>query len=107
MTLHMQYRMNGNDVEFAVTYGFDQVARVREVFLKPFKLGTDMQAILRQDSMVMSVALQHGATMAELVHVLGEDENDKPPRSIIGLIVRAGANLESELLERAKAVGVA
>ena len=34
---------------------------------------------------------------------LGEDEPDKPARSIVGLMVRAGANLEAELMARATA----
>lgn len=92
----LSFPINGNMTEFAVTYGFNSRARVVEVFCKPFKLNTDMQLILRQTSMAISVALQHGAWMAELEHVLGEDDLEIAPRSIIGLIVRAGANLDRE-----------
>lgn len=84
---------------FDATYGVDRNGVVREVFCKPFKVGVDMNAILRQASMIISVALQHGATMAEIAHVTGEEDLATAPRSVVGLMVRAGAVIDGDLVE--------
>ncbi|HEX4302860.1 MAG TPA: hypothetical protein VHZ78_08700 [Rhizomicrobium sp.] len=104
MTIHMTHSVRGQpDVEFDATYGFDAAVRIREVFCKPLKLGSDQQLMLRQASMLMSIALQRGASIEELAHVLGEDENDKPARSVIGLMARAGVTLEQNIWAEARA----
>jgi hypothetical protein len=85
----------GHVVELATHYGFDETHTVREVFCLPLKTGTDLQTMVHQACIVISMALQHGATMDELARVLGEDGEEKP-RSIIGHIVRVGATLDME-----------
>ncbi len=98
MTLHLKCPLNGSETEFGVTFGFDlTTGLVREVFCSPFKTGTDMQAMLRQVSIVLSVLHQHGVPMSELARILGEDEQDQPARSIVGAIVRVGAHLDREV----------
>lgn len=89
-------------VVFEATYGLDRNGIIREVFCKPFRVGVDMQLILRQASIGFSVALQHGATMTELAHAMGEDDPQASPRSILGLMVRAGAVLDDDLAEAMK-----
>lgn len=95
VSMTMTVKMGENPVDFAVTFGFDAGRRVREVFCLPFKTGTDMQALLHQAMIAISLGLQHGVTMPELARILGEDD-PAPPRSIIGAIVRAGALLDME-----------
>jgi hypothetical protein len=87
---------DGNSVRFTATYGFDAARQVREVFCLSQKSGTDLQSLLHQACIAISVGLQHGATMEELLHTLGEDNSALHPRSIIGTIVRAGAVLDAE-----------
>lgn len=105
VTMTMRFALNagsrdaltgsGQEIELAATFGFDDNARVREVFCLPLKSGTDLQAMLHDTMMCISVGLQHGVDMAELARVLGEDDA-KPPRSVIGAIIRTGAFLDAE-----------
>lgn len=97
VTMDLAFAMaDGNETRLAVTYGFNAARRVREVFCLPLKSGTDLQSLLHQACMAISLGLQHGATMAELRHTLGEEHDALAPRSIVGLIVREGAALDAE-----------
>jgi hypothetical protein len=94
----VRHTVDGAEMALAVTYGVDCHARVREVFCKTLRTGVELQAILHQACMAISLGLQHGATMEEFAHTLGEDEPDKAARSLIGAIVRMGAFIDRELV---------
>lgn len=78
------------------TGGWRNKGRIREVFCLAFKEGTDLQSLLHHGCIMISVALQYGATMGDIAHAMGESDLAKKPRSIFGLIVRAGARLDVE-----------
>lgn len=97
LTEHLTFRRKDkDDVHFAVTFNWEDHARVKEVFALAFKEGTDLQTMLHHACIVTSVALQHGARMSDLAHALGEDDPGKMPTSIMGLIVRAGVAIDEQ-----------
>lgn len=98
-TIEMTVKLGNNDIHFAATFGFNERGEVKELFCLAFKTGTDLQTLLHQSCMVISLALQHGASTAELARILGEDDQS-PPRSIIGAMIRTGVMLDQEALAR-------
>lgn len=82
------------EVPFQVTFNWQDGGQVGEVFALAFKEGTDLQSLLHHSCIITSVALQHGANMADLAHALGEDDPEHKPTSIIGLIIRAGVAID-------------
>lgn len=98
ITVDIEHPINGQPFKFAVSFGFDEKGCCREAFCLAFKSGTDLQALLHDSLIAISLGLQHGASMAELARILGEDE-PKPAQSIISAIVRTGARLDREIAE--------
>jgi hypothetical protein len=56
---------------FSVTIGFDLAGRPREVFAGGSKIGTDLGHMIADHCVVVSLALQHGCTTAELEKSMG------------------------------------
>lgn len=82
------------DHAFTVTRGLDDSGHVREVFCDTAK-GGQMADTLDDACVLISIALQHGVTMAELAKSLGRvpriaAEGDEPA-SPIGAIIEAAA----------------
>lgn len=98
-TCDMVFKDDRVELRFSATYSWDAHARVREVFCQPFKVGAGLQDLIKQSCIVLSHCLQRGATMDEIARSLGEDETAKPPRSILGLIVRGGVQLDRRIAE--------
>lgn len=85
------------EILFHATFNWQEGGRVREVFCElPFKEGAHMRGLVAHACIVASVALQSGATMASLARTLVEEDLKQKPRSLIGLIVRAGAAIDVE-----------
>jgi hypothetical protein len=84
---------------FAICVGFDGDHRRRgqpkEVFATGPKIGSEMQAIVSDACVLISIALQHGIAPAALAHSLGRvprwvnGKEGDGPASVIGLIVEA------------------
>lgn len=104
LTMRMTAILSGSTVEFDASFGFADDFTVREVFCKPFKQGADIHHLMRQVSMLMSIALQCGASMERLAHVMGEDTDGQPPRSLLGLLVRTGVHLNGTYLAEARGI---
>lgn len=97
VTVPMAYTLaSGYQIDFVVTYNFNAEHKVKECFCLPFKTGTDLQNLLHHACIVTSMVLQHGSTMSSLARTMGEDEPARSPQSILGLIVRAGVELDRE-----------
>ena len=86
------------EVEFSATFNWEEGGKVREVFCLAFKEGTDLQCLLHHVCISLSLGLQHGATMADYAHALGEEDRETPPTSILGLLVRAGVVIDEQLV---------
>lgn len=91
----------GEKLIYEACFGLDAKDVVREVFCNVAKTGTDLQALINDACVNMSISLQFGARIGDLAHALGElrDEVDPEnrPASILGAIAVAGAELEAEL----------
>lgn len=85
------------EVTFDVTFGYETGGPVRECFCMPFRVGTDLQDLLHQGCIFISVALQSGQSMADLARIAGEDNPSSSAHSHLGLIVRAGVVLDDWL----------
>ena len=89
---------------FAVTIGFDHAGEVREVFAGSSRVGTQIDHILADACVVISLALQFGARPADLdrslgrVPVLGIDgDQATAPASVVGTIVGGLCRVSEEL----------
>jgi hypothetical protein len=80
-------KSDGGEIRLTVTFGFDEVGQVREVFCADFKAGSDMHAAVMDTCILLSRLLQHGDTPQELAQTLC-------PPSIIGCIAKAAAQIE-------------
>ena len=91
----------GNTRRYQVGFGFDRANIIREVFCEAAKSGSDLQDMIHDGCIAMSVALQFGARIGELAKSFSErreeTETSGPPASPFGAIARAGAALEAEL----------
>ena len=75
---------------YTITLGYDVTANgpPREVFIDCNKVTTDMDTAGRDLAVVLSIALQYGATIEELAKSITRDE-DGNPRGIAGAILDA------------------
>lgn len=91
----------GNEIELEATFNADGAGVIREVFgrIPAYPEGAHMLDFLSQSCIVTSVALQHGATLAELLQVLGEDDPAQPPSTALVAVMRAGAARDATPLE--------
>jgi hypothetical protein len=74
-------RADGSIAEFQATAGFDPIGRVREVFLSSGRPGSDIDALLNDAGIVISLALQHGTPAQALALSAGFIAGD-PPRPV-------------------------
>jgi hypothetical protein len=95
----MVYVMNGGqELKMQVTFGLDQLGHVKEVFGRASKTGTDLQGLISDGCIAVSLLLQHGMSIEEVAVALGENrpegEKSGPPASPLGAIARAGVEVE-------------
>lgn len=93
----------GNTRRAEASFGIDLAGRIREVFCLAHKDGTEIQGIVHDACIALSMALQRGAWIGELAASFGElraeGEARGEPASVIGALARRGAELEAELRE--------
>ena len=101
VTLPVSYKKaDGSKQTYIVSFGIAPDGKIKEWFCTSLKSGSDLQALLNDASIAVSIALQTGTTMRELADKFGErraeGENTGPPDSPLGAIARAGAALEAD-----------
>ena len=69
-----------------ITVGFYEDGSIGEVFINGGKSGEQVEAIARDGAVLLSMALQHGATLDTIKHAITRDSQDAP-QSIIGVVV--------------------
>lgn len=84
---------------FAVSVGYAEDGRVREVFASGTRTGSDMQRMIDDACVVISIALQFGAVPVDLRRSLGTVPDPaagmaETPASVIGAILGAVAELQ-------------
>ena len=70
---------------FTVTVGFYPDGTPGEVFIDGGKTGQDVQSTARDAAVVVSLALQHGVSIAAIRHAV--TRNGSEPASILGAVV--------------------
>ena len=76
----------GFDRRFAVTLGYYDDGAIGEVFITGGKSGQEIEAIARDGAVALSLALQYGAQIDNLISAITRDENGNPS-SIIGAVL--------------------
>ena len=84
-------------VRYAVTIGYYPDGRCGEVFTHGAKVGSDMDAMLDDACVAVSLLIQHGVTPAALASSMGRHA-DGQPASIIGALANLMAARDAELL---------
>jgi hypothetical protein len=92
--------LDWNGHVFAITAGYAPNGRVREVFASGLRGGSDIQRLVDDACVVISLALQFGARPGDLLRSLGtvpdpRDENASLPASVLGVIVGAIERLDT------------
>jgi hypothetical protein len=69
-----------------ITVGYYDDDRPGEVFINGGKSGEQVEAIARDGAVLLSMALQHGATLETIKHAITRDGQEQP-QSIVGVVV--------------------
>lgn len=79
------------------TAGFDAAWSIKETFLcgSGMRTGSDGANLLADISVLISLLLQHGASLDQIAHSLGRDEADKPA-SMVGAAVDTLKRIQTE-----------
>jgi hypothetical protein len=76
-----------NDTRYAVTVGFfPDTGRIGEVFAHGAKIGSNMDAILDDACVALSMLIQYGAEPGALASSMGRQGKGQAPASIIGAL---------------------
>ena len=76
----------GLEKPHVVTVGFFDNGKVGEIFISGGKSGELIAAIARDGAILISLALQHGATLDTIAHAITRNSNDEP-QTIVGAII--------------------
>ncbi len=79
-------RWQGTELQWAV--GYDRKGRAREVFVNGHKVGSDIEALVQDGCVLLSLLLQHGADPKDIAESLGREGIDPnaPAASLFGLL---------------------
>jgi len=85
-------RPDGIEIRYPISLGLDDEGRVKEVFAAGAKQGTDIEFILDDACVVISIALQHGVPPEAFTKSIARipenaDETKFRPASWIGAII--------------------
>jgi hypothetical protein len=75
-----------DEVPYDVTAGFDASGRIREVFISCRKTTTAMDIAARDVATLVSIALQHGASLQELAGSVTRGDKGEP-QGIAGAVL--------------------
>ncbi len=94
--------MSCGPYEFDFGFGFHRTGAVREVFINNRKVGSELEGMLQDGCVLISLLLQHHVAPAELARSVGRHgtDPDKPeqtvPTSILGVVVDAVVQVQAE-----------
>jgi hypothetical protein len=92
---HLVHKLVHAGTSYNVGFGFDEHGVVREAFADAKRTGTDVQALLHDACLLISVLAQNGMHFRDIAKMCGENvpegQTEGQPSSIIGLIARIGA----------------
>lgn len=108
-TVRVVHRTDGSETRFFVTVGYhpDEPMRPVEVFYSGgFRAGADLEVIAQDAAVLVSLLLQHGASVEDVAHSLARRENamgQDVASSLIGSMVEVLAQPPSWAEELAAA----
>lgn len=91
LVITVPHPVPGSAVHYDVTVGFDE-GQPREIFIGCNKLTTAMHTAGLEIATLVSIALQHGASLAELAAAMPRDDRNQPQGA-------AGAVLDAVIAE--------
>ena len=69
--LNVTNRLEADSGKYYVSFGIEpQTGRIGEVFIRGSKIGSDMDILLDDATVVLSLALQYGVPLDQLIHSL-------------------------------------
>jgi len=72
---------------YYISFGIDpKSSDIREVFIRGSKIGSDMDILLDDASLIMSLSLQHGLSLDQLMHSLNSGRKEKG-KSLLASVV--------------------
>ncbi len=85
-----------NDTRYAVTVGYyPDTGRIGEVFTHGAKVGSNMDAILDDACVALSLLIQYGTEPGDLASSMGRHGEGKAPASIIGALADLLADMDA------------
>lgn len=83
---------------WTLSVGLDDERNVKEIFVTSILGGSDMEALVDDACVAISLLLQHGMDIAEVAKHLGREgvNPDAPAASILGVAVARAAELQTE-----------
>lgn len=87
---------------WSITVGFDPMGRAREVFVCAERSSSQLEAVISDGCILLSILLQLGVPSAELWRHLGREGTDPslPAATPIGLVAKRLVQIEAELGEQ-------
>jgi hypothetical protein len=83
-------------VPLHISIGLDDASHVREIFARAKRPDTDLDNVVDDGAVLVSLLLQYGASLAEIEHSLGRS-SDGQATSVIGQIVDIAREIEAEI----------
>lgn len=92
---HLVERAKGGPIQIGI--GYDHQGAAREVFLNGLKIGSDIEALLQDSCVLISLVLQHGMPAADLADRLGRQGIDESAQyaSLVGLVAETVRRAEA------------
>lgn len=85
-----------NDTRYAVTVGYyPETGRIGKVFTHGAKVGSNMDAILDDACVALSLLIQYGTEPGDLASSMGRHGDGKAPASIIGALADLLAGMDA------------
>lgn len=81
-----EIRHGNQNTPFTITTGRYPDGRIGEVFITGSKSGTAFEAVARDGAILLSLCLQHGASLETIKHAITREENGEPS-TIVGAVV--------------------
>lgn len=90
----IQWKVEHNGMHFFLTFGYYDDGRIGEVFAAGNKQGSEMQHLIDDSCIMISIMLQHGLPATVVERSMGTvpcgfDGKDERPASVLGTILAA------------------
>ena len=82
---------------YHISFGIDpEDQQAREIFIHGSKIGSDLEILLDDASIILSLALQHGLPLSQLMHSLNTDREEEGKSVLAAAIKSVEEEMTSE-----------